>query len=65
MKEKVRDLRTAIECLREKEGQLLETDVEVDAGGAFRDLPACGRGRYGNASYKDRACNAVSACKRP
>lgn len=46
MKETIRDLRTAIECLREKEGQLLETDVEVDPqaelSGIYRHVGAGG-----------------------
>lgn len=46
MSVEVKDLRTALACIREKEGQLLETDVEVDPeaelSGVYRHIGAGG-----------------------
>lgn len=46
MSHKIRDLRTALECIRDKEGQLLETDVEVnpeaELSGIYRYVGAGG-----------------------
>lgn len=57
----VKDLRTSLELLKKMEGQLVETDIEVDpaaelAGG----LPACRSRRNRYASDEDRwSGNAV------
>lgn len=46
----VNDLRSALEVLRQMDGQLVETDIEVPGSGACRGVQACGSRRYGHAS---------------
>ena len=40
----VKDLRTSLELLKKMEGQLVETDIEVDPA-AELDRPACKQGK--------------------
>ena len=46
MQDKVRDLRSALKCLKQMEGQYIETDVEVDPmaelAGVYRYVGAGG-----------------------
>ncbi len=56
MKGKVNDLRSALELLRTMEGQLIETDVEVEPKAAtLRGVSLCGSGRYGKKTDERRA----------
>ncbi len=46
----VNDLRSALEVLRQMDGQLVETDIEVDPEAELAGVQACGSRRYGHAS---------------